>query len=319
MNRLVIAKYLFIVGLGLSALSASAQLTFGPGPSAAGQGLDGIAAIVDDDIITRSELDRALAQARRQVASADSPPSDEVLVKRVLETLIVEQIQVRAAERGGIVIDDPTLNAAVETIAKRNNLTLSQLRQAVEGDGISFARFREDVRRELLSTRLRQRIVDSRIEISDQEVEQALEQFQPEPEFKLAQILIPLAADAPPDQLRATVEKVRQVQAQLEQGTDFVQLATAVSASRENGELGWFTMAKIPPMFAEIVPQLKPGEVSKPARSAEGVHFLKLLDTRQSQPSAEKTRQNLLQGKAEEEWELWLRQQREEAYVEIRL
>ena len=137
----------------------------------------------------------------------------------------------------------------------------------------------------------------------------------------MAQILIPLAPDAPQEQMKSVVGAVREIQARLQQGTDFMELAAAVTArgSPESGELGWFTVSKIPPMFAEVVPTLKPGEVSKPARSAEGVHILQLLDTRQTEASPEKTRQVLLQRKAEEEWELWLRQRREETYVEIRL
>jgi peptidyl-prolyl cis-trans isomerase SurA len=205
-----------------------------------------------------------------------------------LERLILTKLQLRAAERDGIVVDDPTLNAAMESLARQNNLSLSQLRESVEKDGMSFANFREEIRREILFTRLRQRVVDSQMQISDQEVDNSLASLpraipSANVEYHVAHILIALPEGPTPQQVEAAQEKAQGVLQQLRQGADFKQLAAGVSADQqalEGGDLGWRTAERLPSLFADVVPRLQPGQISDLIRSPSGFHIVKLLEVR---------------------------------------
>lgn len=288
-------RLLFTLALGLSCWSAgivlpgNAALVFGPDSETPGAQLDVIVAVVNDDIITRRELDEAIATIEQRLRQKGTPlpPRDE-LSRQVLERLILTKLQLRAAERDGIVVDDPTLNAAMENLARQNNLSLSQLRESVEKNGMSFANFREEIRREILFTRLRQRVVDSQLQISDQEVDNTLSNLpraipSANAEYHIAHILIALPETPTPQQVQAAQEKAQGVLQQLRQGADFKQLAVTVSAGQqalEGGDLGWRTADQMPSLFAEVVPRLQPGQVSEVIRSPNGFHIVKLLEVR---------------------------------------
>ncbi len=340
-----------ILSLLLSILSVPGQteLRFGPGPEGAGQTLDVIVAVVDSDVITRRELDAAIVRIERQLRQRQVPiPPRAALERQVLEQLILAQLQLRAAERGGVAVDDATLNAAIDTLAQSNNMSLSQLRQTVEKDGISFAQFRDDVRRELMAVRLRQRLVDSQVQVSEQDVDSLQAQLAGQPgfsgagggasdrEYRLAQILIAVPEGASPQQVETARRQAEDVLAQLRQGADFRQMAVSVSADRqalEGGELGWRRADQIPTLFANVVPNLRAGQVSDLIRSPSGFHIVKLIEVRggndgrapspQGPMTAEadraRIREALLRRRADEEWELVLRRLRDEAYVEVRL
>lgn len=322
---------LFVIGLGLLLMqTVAAQLQFGPGAGTPGERLDGIVAVVEDDVITHAELDRELAGVQRQINERGAtPPPPEVLRRQVLESMIIERLQLRTAERRGIVVDDPSLDAAVESIARQNQLNLEQLRQAVLMEGMDFAEFREDVRRQVLAQRLRQQVIDRNITVSEQEVENALGRVDlgtQTREYRLAQILIAVSPNADARALAEARSRMEQVIEQLQRGADFQQLAVAASDGREaldGGDLGWLSAASLPAVFADVVPQLSPGQIAPPVRSPQGYHLLLLLDRRQQVVDAaaqrSQVREALLRRKAEEEWELWLRQLRDQSYVEIRL
>ncbi|NJN45988.1 MAG: peptidylprolyl isomerase [Candidatus Competibacteraceae bacterium] len=311
------------------------QLVFGPGPEDTGAQLDTIVAVVDDDVITRSELDTALATVEQQLQQrGTSPPPREVLENQILERLILAQLQLRAAERNGVVVDDQTLNSTIEGLAQQNNLTLSELRAALERDGIDYTKFREDIRRELLATRLRQRVVDSRLQISEQEVDNVMNRVPAQviaQEYHIAQILITVPEGATSEQIAEARAEALSVVERLRQGADFGSLATAVSDGRqalEGGDLGWRTLEQLPTLFADTVLRMKPGEISDPIRSPSGFHIVKVLETSGSragsapataEPDRAQAREALFRRRAEEEWELWLRRLRGEAYVELRL
>ena len=293
-----------ILCLLLSALpiSSRAELAFGPGPEAAGNALDVIVAVVDDDVITRRELDAATARIEAQMRQRKTPiPPRPVLEKQVLDQLILSQLQFRAAERNGITVDDATLNAAIETLAQRNNMNLTQLRQTVEKDGVSFAQFRDDVRRELMSARLRQKQVDSQIQVSEQDVDSLQAQLaggsiagdeasresnaggDGAREYRIAQILIALPEGASPQQVEEAKRKAEEVLTQLRQGADFGQMAIRVSASQQalqGGEIGWRSTEQLPTVFSTVVPRLKAGQVSDLIRSPSGFHIVKVLEVR---------------------------------------
>jgi peptidyl-prolyl cis-trans isomerase SurA len=251
--------------------------------------LDRIIAIVNDDVITQSDLEAqvrtVVLQMRQQ--KAQIPPED-VLYRQVLERLILRRLQLQVAELTGIRVDDDTLNAAVENIAKQNKLTLAQFRQVLTRDGYDFAAFREDIRQEIIISRLRQRQVGNRITVTDQEVEnflstQDVQDLASETEYQLAQILIALPAEPSSDQVQAAQKKAEQVLESLRDGADFRETAIAESQDQralEGGDLGWLTAAKLPSLFAEHITKMSPGDLSEVIRSGNGFHIIKLLDKR---------------------------------------
>ncbi len=305
-------RLLLLLSLLLSALpiASRAQLVFGPGTEGAASTLDVIVAVVDNDVITRRELDAATLRIEAQLRQRKVPiPPRPVLESQVLDRLILSQLQLRAAERNGITVDDATLNAAIETLAQRNNMNLNQLRQTIEKDGVSFAQFRDDVRRELMGARLRQKLVDSQIQVSEQDVDSLQTQLTGQPadrgssagndgpsagnsgssaggggrEYRIAQILIAVPDGATPQQIEAAKRKAEGVLAQLRQGADFRQLAVSVSASQqalEGGEIGWRSADQLPTLFSDVAPRLQPGQVSGLIRSPSGFHIVKLLEVR---------------------------------------
>ncbi|WP_170847795.1 peptidylprolyl isomerase [Pseudomonas linyingensis] len=250
--------------------------------------LDRVVAIVDNDVIMQSQLDRRLAEVQQNLAkrSGELPPR-EALAPQVLERLIVENLQLQIGERSGIRIADEELNQALATIAQRNNLTLDQFRAALARDGLSYDEAREQVRRELIISRARQRRVAERIQVSEQEVQNFLAsdlgKLQLSEEFRLANILIPLSEGASPQAIQEAERQAREIHAQLQRGADFARLAAARSASEnalEGGEIGWRKAAQLPPPFDTMIGALGVGEVSEPVRTPAGFIMLKLLDKR---------------------------------------
>lgn len=302
MNKLLSSLMLYLLLSALPMLSR-ADLAFGPGPEAAGSALDAIVAVVDDDVITRRELNAATARIEAQLRQRKVPiPPRPVLENQVLERLILNQLQFRAAERNGITVDDATLNAAIETLAQRNKMSLTQLRQTVEKDGVSFTQFRDEVRREIMGGRLRQKLVDSQTQVSEQDVDSLQTQLAGQTtdatsgssangdeggggarQYRVAQILIALPEGASPGQIEVAKRKAEEVLAQLRKGADFGQMAVSVSASQqalEGGEIGWRSAEQLPTLFSAVVPRLKPGQISELIRSPSGFHIVKLMEVR---------------------------------------
>ncbi|QQS53880.1 MAG: peptidylprolyl isomerase [Candidatus Competibacteraceae bacterium] len=298
MNKRLLSVLLYLLLL-VPPVAGQTQLVFGPGPEGSGSALDAIAAVVNDDVITHRELEAATAAIKIQLRQQKVPiPPDSVLENQVLERLILSQLQLRAAERNGITVDDATLNAAIETLARRNNMNLTQLRQMIEKDGTDFAKFRDDVRREIMAARLRQKLVDSQIQVSDQDVDSLQAQLAGgggefggggnsgaggEREYHLAQILIAVPEGATPQQVETARNEADRVLARLRQGADFRQVAVSVSAGRqalEGGDLGWRRADQLPTLFAEVIPKLRPGQLSELIRSPSGFHIVKLLEVK---------------------------------------
>ncbi|WP_090352359.1 peptidylprolyl isomerase [Pseudomonas oryzae] len=252
------------------------------------QPLDRVVAIVDNDVIMQSQLDRRLAEVQQNLAKrgGEQPPR-AALAPQVLERLIVENLQLQIGERSGIRIGDEELNQALATIAQRNNLTLEQFRAALARDGLSYDEAREQVRREMIISRVRQRRVAERIQVSDQEVENFLAsdlgKLQLSEEFRLANILIPLSEGASAQEIQEAGRKAVELHNQLGRGADFARLAAAHSAGEnalEGGEIGWRKAAQLPPPFDSMVGALDVGQVTEPVRTPAGFILVKLLDKR---------------------------------------
>jgi peptidyl-prolyl cis-trans isomerase SurA len=251
--------------------------------------LDRILAVVNNDVITQSDLDiqtRTVVQQLRQ-RNAELPPAD-VLQKQVLERAIMDRLQLQMAGRTGIRVDDDTLNRAIETIAKQNNLSIDQVREVLARDGFDFAAFREDIRDEIIISRLRQREVGNKVTVTDQEVQNHLDNQKVQGasagnEYQIAQILIALPEAPSPEQVQTAKEKAQKVLDDLRAGADFTQTATAVSDGQqalEGGGLGWRSAGQLPTIFTSVIPDMKPGDISELVRSPSGFHIVKLVDKR---------------------------------------
>jgi peptidyl-prolyl cis-trans isomerase SurA len=263
-------------------------LFLGAAAQAEVKSLDRVVAIVDNDVIMQSQLDARVREVQQTIAKrgAEVPPQS-VLDDQVLERLIIENIQLQIGDRSGIRITDEELNQALGTIAQRNGMSLEQFRAALARDGLSYADARDQVRREMVISRVRQRRVAERIQVTDQEVQNFLAsdlgKLQLSEEFRLANILIPVPEAASPDTIQTAERQAREVYQQLQRGADFAQLAIARSASEtalEGGEMGWRKAAQLPPPFDAMIGALSVGEVTEPMRTPGGFILLKLLEKR---------------------------------------
>ncbi len=263
-------------------------LLFGSVAQAEVQSLDRVVAIVDNDVIMQSQLDQRVGEVQKSIAKqgGNQPPSN-VLQQQVLERLILENIQLQIGDRAGVRINDEELNQALETIAQRNNMNLDQLRMALQQDGLSFSAAREQIRREMVISRVRQRRVADRIEVTQQEVNNFMAsehgQIQLSEEFHLANILLPLPEGSTADVIEKAGIQAQQVYQQLQQGASFTDLAVSRSASEnalEGGDMGWRKAAQLPPPFDTLIPPLTPGQVTQPVRTPGGFIIIKLLEKR---------------------------------------
>jgi len=258
---------------------------------AAVQTLDSVVAIVDNDVVMKSQLDSRVREVQQTIAKrGGSVPPAGVLDQQVLERLIVENLQLQIGDRSGIRITDEELNQAIGTIAQRNGMNLEQFRAALARDGLSYEDAREQVRREMIISRVRQRRVAERIQVTEQEVKNFLAsdmgKMQLSEEFRLANILIPTPERADSATIQAAAKQAEQVYLQLKQGADFAQLAIARSASEtalEGGEMGWRKAAQLPPPFDRMLSAMSVGDVTEPVRTPGGFIILKLQEKRGGQ------------------------------------
>lgn len=252
------------------------------------QPLDRIAAIVDEDVVLQSELQRAVTNIKSQYVGRENQlPPDSVLERQVLERLVLVKLQVARAEGSGIRVGDEELNHAIDSIAQQNGSSVAVLRQRLAQDGISFEDFRKSVRDEIVVQRLRQSFAQSRISVSEGEVDAALaQQGAAGTQYRLAHILVALPEGATAEQIATGQSKVDGVKNLLDKGElDFAAAAVRYSDSPnalEGGDLGWRSADEIPNAFSQAVRELKPGAVLGPIRGPSGFQLLKLVDVRDS-------------------------------------
>ncbi|MGV8931890.1 MAG: peptidylprolyl isomerase [Luteimonas sp.] len=254
------------------------------------QPLDRIAAVVDEDVILQSELDRALNNVIGQYANRkDQLPPREILQRQVLERLILVRLQTARANETGVRVSDEDIDGAIANIATQNKLTPDQLRQQLTRDGMSYDDFRNSLRDELLTQRLRQRFAQTRISVSEAEVDAALSSQSGE-QYHLAHILIALPDGATPEQTAIGQQKVDGVKALLEKGEiEFAAAAVRYSDSPnalEGGDLGWRSLDEIPSAFANTIRTMQKGQLIGPIRGPSGFQLLQLVDTRAADQAA---------------------------------
>ncbi len=249
--------------------------------------LDNIVAIVNDDVIVRSELDNELNQLVAQLRQKGTRmPSKSVLERQVLERLIIKTLQLAAAQQTGIVVSDDILARALNNIAAENNMSLDVFREALDADGIGFKKFRESIREQIAISRLRERRVIRQIEVSEQELNSYLKKesarLAQRSDYHLYHILIATPEGASPEQLADAKSKVARLLSRIRQGEiDFKEAAVAESDGRqalEGGELGWRNAAQLPALFIDAVASMERGDVSDPIRNSSGFHLVMLQD-----------------------------------------
>jgi peptidyl-prolyl cis-trans isomerase SurA len=252
-----------------------------------GEMLDRIAAIVNDGLVLKSELDVQMTSVQKRLQEQRVElPSQSVLQQQVLDRLVLQEIQLQRAKHVGLTVTDEQLNSALQEIAVRNKIPFDQLPTALAAQGVDYKLYRESMRKELTLSTLRQRDVIAHINVSPHELEQYLGRQQnaaSNDEFNVSHILLSLPAAATPQQLDDISHKAQDVAARAGKGEDFSQLAIANSNSQtalDGGQLGWRKGAQLPQFILDLVVKMKPGEVSEPVRTPSGYHIVKLNERR---------------------------------------
>ncbi|MFO1495367.1 MAG: peptidylprolyl isomerase [Lysobacterales bacterium] len=255
---------------------------------ALGTPVDSIVAVVDEDIILRSELDQALEGIRRQYRGRENqlPPAD-VLERQVLERLTLVRLQLQRAEATGIRVTDTEVDEAIGRILAQNRIDFTQFQQQLQADGYSLPEFRRTMREELMVQKLRQRVVDSRADVSPSELEIALASgVHNRGEVKLSVLLVAVPDGASAEQIETARTKVEGVRKLIADGSmDFSAAAIRYSdapQALEGGDLGWRRYDQVPPSFADLVASMEIGETSQPLRTPSGFYLVKVTDKRET-------------------------------------
>lgn len=265
--------------LGLATLFTALQLNAAP------VDLDRVVAIVDESIIMQSELDARMDSVKRQMGG--QIPPDSMLRPQVLERLILENIQLQMAERGGVQVTDQQLTDTVKRIAQQNGMTISEFSKALEKDGLSYKEAIEQIRTEMIISRVQKFQVNNRVQISQQDIDYFLAskagEMATEEEYRLQHILVSIPSQASPEQIKRARQKANNIIADINSGKDFTQQAMANSDGRnalKGGDLGWRKQAQLPSLFSDAVDTLEVGEVSRPIKSASGFHIIQIAEKR---------------------------------------
>ena len=269
-------------------------ITFAGAVPAAGQqkpatSIDRIEVVVNDDVITHHELEERTAAVVKMLQRQKTMlPDGNILERQVLERMISEMLQAQFAKESGLRVDDTMLDKTILRIAQQNKFaSVADFRAKLEQEGTDFKQFREEIRSEMISARLREREVDNKLVISENEVDnylsnQARQEGKGE-ELQLAHILVVVPEQASADKIQSFKTRAEQALAKLRAGAPFSQVAAGFSDAQDalkGGELGWRTLDRLPPIFVEQLQKMKPGEVSEVLRSPSGFHIIKLLDRR---------------------------------------
>src|ERR1700723_4320130 len=252
-----------------------------------GELLDRIAAIVNDGLVLKSELDVQMSSVQKRLQEQRVElPSQSVLQQQVLDRLVLQEIELQRAKHVGLTVTDEQLNGALQEIAARNKIPFDQFPTALAAQGVEYKLYRESMRKELTLSTLRQRDVIAHINVSPHELDQYMAREQnaaANDEFNVSHILLSLPAAATPQQLDDISHKAQDVASRAGKGEDFGQLAIANSNSQtalDGGQLGWRKGSQLPQFILDLVVKMKPGEVSEPVRTPSGYHIVKLNERR---------------------------------------
>ncbi len=279
MNR---AHSLQVVLTALALLLATTSAMAAPAKPAADP-IDRILIVVNDEVVTASEVETRLASVRKRLTAQKVPlPPPEVLKKQVMDRMAMERLQLQVARLNGIKVSDAQIDRAIQLIAQQNRKTPEQLKREAEKETGGVRAFREEVRVQLILQQLLEREINNRVTVSEKEVENFLATQAARDggvEYNLSHILVALPESANATAIAAAREKTGQILAKLRQGADFGQMAATHSQGQnalEGGKLGWKATGQLPDLFAEALRKLQPGETSEVLRGPNGFHLLHL-------------------------------------------
>jgi len=250
--------------------------------------LDRVVAVVDSGVIMESQLNSRVEEILQRLKNdnAELPPLN-LIEEQVLDRLIIEEIQLQIADRAGIKISDSELNQTLARVSAQNNLSLEEFRIKLEGEGTSYRSFRDTIRKELIIQRVQRGKVGAKIDISEQEIENFINseegKTQLAEQYNVQHILLSVKSGSTEKEIEEIEVNANSLISRLNDGENFEKLAASFSAGQnalEGGYLGWRTEAELPSLFAEVVTELKVGEIASPLRSGAGFHILKLIDKR---------------------------------------
>ena len=283
-NLLIKNTYKIAVSLVLItiALSNAKEL------STTGEMLDGIAAIVNEGVVLKSQLQKEIKTITLRASQEDMQlPSEDIIQEQVLESLIVEEIQLQRAERIGLQLSDQILNSTIANISQQNNIPFEKLPEALAAEGIDYAEYRRDIRKNLILEQLRDIEVIRKITVSPREIDVCLEDFEDgvvsDSEYDLSHILISAPESATIEDFTTIEREAEDIHEQLIAGGNFGEIAIEFSDSQtglDGGSLGWRKGSELPTIFSDIVKSLKVGEISRPYRTKSGFHIVKINDLR---------------------------------------
>ena len=262
--------------------------------------LDRIVAVVNNEVITLNDLNERMATVSAQLSKQGTqlPPAD-VLRKQLLDRMVLDLVEIQEAKETGIKVDDGTLDKTLQRIADENNLSMTEFRRLTEQDGVRWSKFREEIRGEVMKTRLREREVGGNVNVTDAEIDTQLllesREASTDQEFRLAHILVLVPEQATSAQIESKRKRAVQALGELRKGAEFAQISAQFSDAPDalqGGNLGWRPSGRLPAIFLEALTALKQGEITDILRSANGFHIVKLLDKRgrNDQPTIQQTR-----------------------------
>lgn len=248
------------------------------------QVINSIVVVVNDDVITRQELNERMAEIELSLKKAGTPlPDRAVLQKQLLERMITDKAQMQLAKENGMRVDDVMLDRTMLRLAEQNKMSLQEFRNQIEREGTSYAKFREEIRNDILKQRIREREVDSKIQVSETEIDNYLaaeaNNKAAKQELNLAHILISIPEKASAEQINARRQRAEEVLQKLRSGADFAKTAVTYSDSSEalkGGDIGWREQDRLPQLFVDAISKIKVGEISDIVRSPNGFHIVKV-------------------------------------------
>jgi peptidyl-prolyl cis-trans isomerase SurA len=274
-------------------VAAKPSSGFLPPASSSAHVIDSIAVVVNDDVITKNEIAARVRTIETRMKAGNAPIPDAAdLQRQVVEAMIVERAQQQLAKEMGVKVSDQELDRAISRIAEQQKMPLQEMRNQMEKEGMPYATFREEIRNEMMMQRLREHEVDNKIQISDAEVDTYLAAEQAaaadQVEINISQILVRIPENASPEQIAARKARADEVARQLRTGAEFAKIAATYSDAPDalkGGEIGWRDPNRLPPLFAEALVKLSPGQVTPVMRSNTGFHLIKLVGKRSAAPA----------------------------------
>ena len=280
-----------IAALSVASAGNTAEL------STTGEFIDGVAAIVNDGVVLKSQLRMQMETIVDRAAKSDPPlqlPPADILREQLLERLVLSEIQLQRAERIGLQISDQMLNQSIGRIAEANGVAFEDMPVILAKDGVDYAAFRRDLREELTLDQLRQIDVGRRIQVSPREIEQCIADLEGNvvvnSDFNLSHILISLPEAATANQVDAAAAKAADIHEQLQNGANFAEMAIRHSDAQtalEGGSLGWMKGSQLPTLYTDIVAAMSGGDVSEPFRGSSSFHIVKINEMRSADQRSE--------------------------------